>query len=359
MRVVQLLPTISFGDAVSNDTLALKNVIAEMGYETDIYAENIDPRLGKHAACHVRELQNLQPEDILLYHMSTGTDLNFRMQEFGCTKVMIYHNITPPDFFRPYNLAAASLTEYGLEGVQALREQMDFCMADSAYNLSNLRDFGYQCPMFVRPILIPFTDYEQKPDEALLRDITRDGWTNLVFVGRIAPNKRQENLIRTFYHYKKRNPHSRLILVGSWTGMEKYYNRLKEYVRMLELEDVIFTGHIRFNQILSYYHAADVFLCMSEHEGFCVPLAEAMFFEVPIIALNRCAVPDTLGGSGLLLENDDPLEAALLTERLLQDAALRDAVIAGQNRRLRNFSYEKIKALFTEQLKTIIESRQL
>lgn len=357
MRVVQLLPTISFGDAVSNDALALSRVIAEMGCDTAIYAENIDPRIGKQAL-HVRELKALHPEDVLLYHMSTGTDLNFKLGDFHCTKVMIYHNITPPDFFRPYNAAAAALTEYGLEGVRALRGQMDFCMADSAFNLSDLKAFGYDCPSFVRPILIPFADYEQKPDSMLLREMTKDGWTNLLFVGRIAPNKQQEHLIRTFYHFKKRNPKARLILAGSWTGMETYYKRLQAYVEMLELEDVVFTGHIRFNEILAYYRAADVFLCMSAHEGFCVPLAEAMYFDVPIIALDRCAVPDTLGGSGLLLEGEDPLEAALLTERLVRDENLRNAVIAGQRRRLEDFAYEKIKALFTEQLQNIIESRK-
>lgn len=358
MRVVQLLPTISFGDAVSNDALALRRVIAEMGYDTVIFAENIDPRIGKQAL-HVRELKGLKPEDVLLYHLSTGTDLNFRLGEFHCTKVMIYHNITPPDFFRPYNAAAAALTEYGLEGLKALRGQVDFCMADSAFNAAELQAAGYDCESFVRPILIPFEDYAQKPDGAFLQKLTKDGYTNLLFVGRIAPNKRQEHLIRTFYHFKKRNPKSRLILAGSPTGMESYDLRLKDYVQRLELEDVLFTGQIKFSEILACYRAADVFLCMSAHEGFCVPLAEAMYFDVPIIARNRCAVPDTLGGSGLLLEKDDPLEAALLTERLVQDETLRTAVLAGQRERLKDFAYEKIRALFVEQLGQIIESRKL
>ena len=356
MRVVQLLTTLSFGDAVSNDTLALGKVIREMGHDTGIYAENIDPRLPKGSAQHVREMKFLRPDDLLIYHKSTGTDLSFRLQDHPCRKLMIYHNITPPAFFEPYILEAAALTRYGLEGVTYLKDKVDAVMGDSEFNLSNLRDMGYTCPMMVRPILIPFEDYAKKPDEAIVREMTKDGWTNIVFVGHIAPNKRQEDLIRTFAVYKKMNARSRLILVGSWTGMENYYERLRTYAQALGLEDVVFTGHIPFAQILAYYHSASVFLCMSAHEGFCVPLAEAMYFRVPIIAYSACAVPDTLGGSGLLLTRNDPTEAAMLIDRVMRDDALREAVIKGQDERLKDFSYDRIKALFTRQLTDVIRN---
>lgn len=355
MKVLQLLTTLSFGDAVSNDTLALKDVIAEMGYTTAIYAENIDPRLPRHAALPVTQLPRLTAEDVLIYHKSTGTDLSFQLEQYPCRKVMVYHNITPPAFFAPYNQAAASLTEYGLEGVRHLKDQIDYCLADSEFNKQNLRDFGFTCPIDVRPILIPFEDYDKKPDDAILRQYTGDGWTNLVFVGRIAPNKKQENLIRTFYHYKHLNPKSRLILVGSYQGMESYYARLQSYVKALGLSDVVFTGHIKFAEILGFYHAADVFLCMSEHEGFCVPLVEAMHFDVPVIAYDTSAIAYTLGGSGILLHDNNPLEAAMMTDRLVRDAALREQVLAGQRRRLADFRYEKIRDLFMSQLRGFID----
>ena len=155
---------------------------------------------------------------------------------------------------------------------------------------------GYTCPIDVCPILIPFSDYEKEPDRRVLRRYKGDGKTNLLFVGRIAPNKKQENVIRAFYFYHKYySPDSRLFLVGSWSGMESYYERLCDYVKALGIaEHVVFTGHIRFDEILAYYHLADVFLCMSEHEGFCVPLVEAMYFHVPIVAYSCAAVPDTL-----------------------------------------------------------------
>ena len=142
---------------------------------------------------------------------------------------------------------------------------------------------GYTCPIDVLPILIPFDDYAKTPSQQVI-DRYSDGYTNLIFTGRIAPNKRQEDVIRAFYDYKKfYNPKSRLILVGGHNGMERYYHRLKSYINALELEDVVFPGHIKFDEILAYYKIADVFLCQSEHEGFCVPLVEAMYFDVPVV----------------------------------------------------------------------------
>lgn len=140
--------------------------------------------------------------------------------------------------------------------------------------------------------------------------------------------------------------------------MENYYERLKKYAAALGLEDVIFTGHIRFNEILAYYKAADVFLCMSEHEGFCVPLVESMFFEVPIIAYNTSAIADTLGGSGILLDDNDPVFAAGVIDRLVNDSRLREHVIEKQNERLRDFSYEKISKAFEKYLKDFIGKRR-
>ncbi len=354
MRIVQLLPTLSFGDAIGNDTVALKKAISDMGYISEIYAENVDKRLPSDTAKNISRLKELRKDDVLIYHKSTGTDLTFKIQEFHCRKIMIYHNVTPPEFFRPYSTAAASLTEYGYKGVEHLRDKVDYCLADSAYNKSELLRMGYACPIDVLPILIRFEDYKQSPAKTIMNRYG-DGKRNLIFVGRIAPNKKQENVIRAFYQYKKLDPDSRLILVGSYTGMENYYERLVKYAGALGLkDDVIFTGHIKFNEILAYYRLADAFVCMSEHEGFCVPLAEAMFFDVPIIAYDTSAVGDTLGGSGILLDSNDPLLAAGVIRRVLTDDPLKKYIIEGQRRRLEDFSYERIRDIFEKQLKGFI-----
>ena len=357
MRIIQILPTLSFGDAIGNDTLALKGAIRDMGYETEVYAENIDKRLPAGSGLDISKLSGLKKDDIILYHKSTGTDLTFKIDEFKCRRIMVYHNITPPEFFRPYSPAATALTEYGYKGVEYLKDKIDYCLAVSSYNRSDLLRMGYTCPIDIRPILIRFEDYKQTPDEETIRKYS-DGKKNLIFVGRIAPNKKQEDVIRAFYHYKKLNPESRLILVGSYSGMENYYNRLVKYAAALGLkEDVVFTGHIKFSAILAFYRIADVFVCMSAHEGFCVPLAEAMFFDVPIVALDTSAISDTLGGSGFLVDDNDPVFVSRVIDRVLNDEALRNELISGQRRRLKDFSYEKIRDTFTEQLKNFIAAK--
>ena len=111
----------------------------------------------------------------------------------------------------------------------------------------------------------------------------------------------------------------RLFFVGKYAGMEAYYEQLKRYVEALDLKDVYFTGHIKFDEILAYYRTADVFVCMSEHEGFCVPLVEAMYFGVPIVAYDSSAIADTLGNGGILTEDKDPKLVAEIINRLVQD----------------------------------------
>lgn len=356
MKIIQLLPTISYGDAVSNDTLAIKRSIEEMGIQTQIYAENVDTRLPRGTAMHVSEMPELNGEDIIIYHASTGSELNDQLPKLSGRKIMIYHNVTPAKFFRPYSAQASILTQKGLDGIRYLADKVEYCIADSDYNKEELLRMGYTCPIDVCPILIPFEDYEKKPSEKILSQYQGDGYTNLLFVGRIAPNKKQEDVIRAFYQYQKQyNKKSRLILAGSWSGMEAYHDRLEEYVEKLELTDqVIFTGHIKFDELLAYYRLADVFVCMSEHEGFCVPLIEAMYFGIPIMAINGTAIPYTLGGSGVLLDKKDPIFAAALIDRIVNDSELREYLVEKQKERLQDFSYEKTKDKFIGMLSEFI-----
>lgn len=351
MKIIQIMPTVSFGDAVSNDARAIADVIEEMGYKTAIYAENIDQRIKDKRVCKISKLKKLGKNDIVIFNHSTGTDLCYTLPKLSGRKMMIYHNITPPEFFRPYSAAATRLTKFGYEGTKFLSDKIEYVMPVSEYNASDLRRMGYKCDMFTRPILIPFEDYAKEPDPQVLAKYSGDGYTNIVFVGRIAPNKKQEDLIAAFSYYKKHiNPKSRLIIVGSSGGMERYADSLKAYVKALKTEDIIFTGHISFPSILAYYRLADVFLCMSEHEGFCVPLVEAMYFDTPIIAYDSSAIADTLGGSGILINDKDPVFVSMIIDRLVKDDALRNRVIEKQRQRLSDFSYENMKARLKEGL---------
>ena len=355
MRIWQILATISYGDAVGNDAFAIYHLLKEKGCDTAIYAEGIQPKLRKTKYIYSIDRLSVLSEDIIIYHLSTGTRLNFLVDKYPCHKILIYHNITPSLFFAPYNLTMYNYTYSGNEGMKYLANKVDYCLADSEFNKKDLIKEGYQCPIDVRPILIPFHDYEKTPSLDIIKQY-KDGWVNIIFVGRIAPNKKQEDVIKAFYYYKNyMNPNSRLILVGSYEGMEKYYERLKNYISALNVHDVIFTGHIKFEEILAYYKIADIFLCMSEHEGFCVPLVEAMYFNVPIIAFRSTAIPDTLSGSGVLVEDKDPVFIGKLIDQIVSDQSLRDSIIAKQKIRLNDFSYENVSRCFQELLMKFLE----
>ena len=186
MKVLQLLPTLAMGDAIGNDVRALDKVIRGMGYQTGIYAEVIDGRLPEGTAQQVEKMPRLSGEDVILYHMSTGSELNFSLEKYPCRKLMVFHNITPPRFFKGYNEAAMESAEYGMRGLCHLADKVDGCMADSAYNGDVLRELNYRCPITVRPILIPFADYAKTPDQSVMEHYQDDGYTNFIFVGRVA-----------------------------------------------------------------------------------------------------------------------------------------------------------------------------
>lgn len=350
MRVYQVLPTLALGDAVSNDAIALKSVIKQMGHETAIYAENIDTRLPEGSAQSVDRLPKLSKNDITIYHLSTGTKLNYELEKLSSRKIVRYHNITPPEFFEGYSEQLVKLCDDGLKGAAYVGKYADYCLAVSEFNRQDLIKMGYTCDIDVLPIVIPFEDYDKPADDVTINRYN-DGYVNILFTGRIAPNKCQEDVIKAFYYYKKYyNEKSRLILVGSSNGMDRYYNRLKGFVSRLGLQDVIFPGHISFKEILAFYRVADVFLCQSEHEGFCVPLVEAMHFNVPVVAFEAAAIGETLGGGGVLLSRKNHVETAGMIDRIVRDEELRGRVIANQRERLADFSNETVTAEFKKYL---------
>lgn len=356
MRIIQILPVIAFGDAIGNHVLALSDAFTRRGYKNKIYAEMVDSRIPKGKAEHI-DYYKEQKGDVILYHMSTGSPLNRRVLEYQAPKIMNYHNITPAHFFHGYLSAAEKGCIEAREDLAYMAGKMDACVSDSKYNQQELEELGYHCPMTDIPILIAFDDYKKQPDEETLRQYREDGYTNIVFVGRVVPNKKQEDLIEAFYYYKKYyNPQSRLILVGSFAGVDVYGESLKAYADILGIkEDVIFTGQISFPKILAYYRAADVFLCMSEHEGFCVPVVEAMYFGDPIIAYDSTAVGDTMGGGGILLKEKKPLETAGMIHYLMNHAELKEQILANQKERLEAFSHERVEKAYMDFLQPFLQ----
>ncbi len=352
MRIVQVLPTMGFGDAIGNDTLALRDALVKMGFETAIYADVIDQRYKSFVMpfedCDVTE------EDVILYHLSVGSRMNYAVADLPGHLVVIYHNVTPPEYFEDYELPLAEICREGVDGVKFLAPYAEYAMADSEFNKQELIRYGYTCQIDVLPILIAFDDYDKKPSRKVMRKYKHDGYTNILFTGRIAPNKKQEDVIAAFDAYKKHyNSKARLILVGTNSG-ERYQNRLMTYAQRLGVEDVIFTGHIPFDEILAYYRVADVFLCMSEHEGFCVPLVEAMKFDVPVVAYDSTAIGETLGGSGFLMDTKNPNVVAGVVNRICTDEQLRNTLVENERLRLQDFQHDVIAKEFERLLKKYI-----
>lgn len=356
IKVIQLLPTLSYGDGVGNDVLVMDAILKRYGYKTRIYAENIDNRISRDIVCRVEEMPRLRRKDVILYHLSTGSVLNDRLKEWTCRKIIVYHNVTPPHFFQGYSNASMKLCSEGRRALKELRDVPDYCLADSSYNRQELLEMGYSCPIDVLPILVPFQNYEAEPGGDVMRQYSGDGYINILFTGRICPNKKQEDVIEAFAYYQKYfNRRSRLFLAGSYQGMEKYQAQLEGYAEALEAENVVFTGHIPFKDILAYYHLSDLFLCMSEHEGFCIPLVEAMLFKLPIIAFDSTGVTGTLGSGGILLKEKKPLETAGLIHYVLSHPELKEQLVTDGQKQMEEFRMEKTEKMFIKKLQGFIE----
>jgi glycosyltransferase involved in cell wall biosynthesis len=354
MAIHQLLPGFCYGDAISNHAMALKRLLRSWGYPSEIYARLIHPKV----ADQCRPFRDFKPDaqTVTIYHYSIGAaELTERFLDSPGKRMLIYHNITPPAFFAPYSDEDYQDTKKGREVLGEFRTAVDMVLADSEYNCQELAELGFQDPRPL-PILVDFRRFQTTPPCPLVLRQFADDWTNFLFVGRIAPNKRHDDVIRAFVHYNRFiNRRSRLLLVGSFGGMEGYLADLQQLARFHEIEDhLIFAGHVRFRELLAYYAVADLFLCMSEHEGFCVPLVEAMYHDIPILAYQATAIPDTLGEAGVLVRQKNFAQIAEMAHLLVSDRALRAQVLARQRARVACFQPERIAARFRTYLSELL-----
>lgn len=338
-RIDQILADMQYGDAVSDNALAIRTKLRAMGKKSEIYAENIHPLLYHE----VKPLSSYQPGGTVLHHFAIGSDSNhFVLTLSGVRKILIYHNITPAHFFEGYNLKSELSCEKARIELQQCAGRYDMALAVSEYNKRELEDYGFT-NVRVLPIIYSFNRLNVTPDSAVLKQFGQGNKKNILFLGRIAPNKKQQDVVKAFYYYKTLiNPDSRLLLVGSYHGMEKYANEISHLIAMLKLEDVYLTGQVTANQMTAYYQVSDLFLSMSEHEGFCVPLLESMFFDLPILAYDSSAVGETLGKAGILFTKKDFKLVAEMMHLMLSDDHLRKKIISGQRKRLSDFSEDMI-----------------
>ena len=341
----QIVAGFTRGDAISQEALALQRLFASWGCGGEIFCER--RRVLPELRGAVRDLDEAQavcgPDSVALLHLSIGSPCNAAFAKLAARKAILYHNMTPSAYFRAVQPATASLLELGRRQLAALAGAAEVNMAVSRYNAGELEAAGCR-GVGVVPLVVDWTRYDVPPDRALLRELD-DGRVNILFVGRGAPNKRIDDLLQAVVTLRHGiEPRARLIHVGSYAGAERYRMVLEARARELGMRDSLFLGAAPQASLNACYRAAQVFLCMSEHEGFCIPLLEAMRFDLPVAARACAAVPETLDGAGVLFaEADYPLIAETLA-RLAQPGELRDGVLAAQRARLARYQARDLGA---------------
>lgn len=340
MRVDQLIPAFHHGDAIGDTALHLKHFLRSRGFSSEIICLNRDEGLEGDSVLF-DEYAPPGKEDVTILHFALPSPLTKALREMPGRKGIIYHNITPPGFFSGFSTEMARISEWGRRELRSLTPVADFALADSEYNRQELFDFGFKNTA-VFPLFVDFSRYE-RPHSRFVYDLYKDDRVNILFVGRIVPNKKVENLIKVVFYYKKYiSPLVRLIVIGKTSSLPSYYRSL---VRLadefyLKPDELFFTGHIPDEEMYALYKASDVFLSMSEHEGFGLPFIESMVFDLPVLAYDCTAVPFTLDGAGVLFRTGQVDKAAEMVDIFVRDKALRDKVILGQRERLKKFSPE-------------------
>ena len=331
----QLLPNLAFGDAISNQALFIRDFLRHEGIESNIYVRHVDARVAHE--CEIFSLARILPHNSVIYHHSVGTELTSHVIAHQGPKLLIYHNITPAEFFEPYRPDFAEVLRQGRRELQQLARHFPNSAAASAYNAAELRECGF-CDPAVLPICIDPAKWNAPADPELMIQL-QDGRTNILFVGRIAPNKQQDELVRAFSYYLAFDSTARLILVGAFEPNDPYVAHIRNTIRLLDLDRSVFLpGSTTEAQLAAYYRASHLFWSMSLHEGFGVPLIEAMWFDVPVLARKSSAVPETLGDAAFMFDSTSDLsQVAAAASLLIQDRELRNRIIAAQRKRRQHF----------------------
>jgi glycosyltransferase involved in cell wall biosynthesis len=330
VAVHQVLDTLSYGDAIGHEVFGIQRALRNAGYESEIFVQAADPRL-EDLTLDYRDMKEAShPDNILFHHFSLGSPASRVAFALPERMALVYHNITPPEYFVGIHDELVKSCFKGRRELALYRDRCDLGLGDSEYNRQELEGLGFPTTA-VLPV-VPGFDHLSGPPNFMRAGEYDDAWTNVLFVGRMVPNKRIEDVIRYFHAYKTLfNPRSRLLLVGLHTAFEKYLAMLHGFISKIGVRDVYFTGQVTNEELVAYYELADVFLCASEHEGFCVPLMEAFHMGVPVVAYAATAVPATMDGGGILYTEKSPLDVAAILNAVVTNDDLRDRLVAGQD----------------------------
>lgn len=352
MIVNQWVPAAHRGDAIGDGARLVRDLLRARGHTADIYALTISDSLRDE----VRSFTDpaAQRADVTIFHFALPSPMTSAFGELSGARVLQYHNITPAHFFALYDPALARLAALGRKDLSTLVGRVDLALGDSEYNRQELEALGFE-PTGVVPLAVDTARLTTAPRRPVLAKLLCDGLVNFLFVGRIAPNKRLEDLIRLAEHYKRYvDSYYRFVFVGRCDVVPRYYATVRALMAEYGMpgDRFWFTGPVPDAELAEYYRAASVYVSMSEHEGFCAPLVESMAMDVPVLAYAAGAVPETLGGAGVVFAPKDLEHAAELLGMLAYDDDLRAEVVAGQRRRLATLETDCV----SRQIETMIST---
>jgi L-malate glycosyltransferase len=342
MHIHQWVPAAHRGDAIGDSARRVRDLLRAKGHRSELFALTIDDDLREE----VRPFDDpaARAGDVTILHFALPSPMTGAFATLPGARVLQYHNVTPARFFAGFDAGLFRLASLARRQLATLVGHVDLALGDSDYNRRELDALGF-APTGVVPIAVDFDRITRAPRRPALERVLGDGLLNFLFVGRVAPNKRIEDHIRLAEHYKRYvDARYRFIFVGKDDAVPAYTRTVRAL--MLEyrmpMNRFVFTGPVPDVDLAAFYRCADVYLSLSEHEGFCVPLLEAMAAGVPVLAYGEAAVPETMGGAGVVFTPKNFEAAAEWLGVLAYDAPVRRAVIEGQYERLRDFGDERI-----------------
>jgi glycosyltransferase involved in cell wall biosynthesis len=354
MIVNQWGPAAHKGDAIGDSARRIRGILRDAGHTSDLFALTIDDDLRGEVKPFADAAA--RAGDVTIFHFALPSPMTREFSTLDGARVLQYHNITPAAFFAPYDPGLFRLAALGREELRSLVGHVDLALGDSEFNRRELVDMGFT-RTGVLPIAVNTERITGAARRPALEKILGDGLINILFVGRIVPNKRIEDHIRLAELYKRYvDSYYRFIFVGRYDGVPRYYAQIRALIAEFKMlpDRFWFTGPVPDDDLAAFYRWADAYVSLSEHEGFCVPLVEAMAADVPVLAYAAGAVPETLGGAGVLFAPKDLELAAEMLGTLVYDRPVRDLVIAGQRRRLEDFAPARIEQQLAETLRTLV-----
>jgi len=360
-RIDQVVPSFGGRDAIGAHILHLRDVLRDLGFQSDIWCKGAFPDTRALAKFTDDLPRHERPGTWWLYHLSSGSPVAELISQRPEPKMIDYHNITPGNLFGRWVPWATVEAEAGRRQLKILSDVSFFAFADSGFNAEDLKEAGVTVDrtLVVPPLFDPVALRSRMDPElmAARRAERATGGADWLFVGRVTPSKAQQDLIKALALYRAVfDPKARLHLVGSWMG-EDYPRALERYARRLGLGDAVrMTGSVSPEALATYYSESDVFVCASEHEGFCIPVVEAMGFGLPVVAYEAGAVPETASTGALIVSDKSPVGLATAAHRLLTDASLRERLIRNGHRRADELSAVRGRERWAEAIEAAIAS---